>query len=653
MPPKLLALLTALVTALALLVAAVPAIAAPVPEGAEWKEYTITEEDGTKLHADVLRPAHLPADAKTPVILSIGPYFNHAGQLGALGAGRARTTTRSAVGGPVGPFPRPHRRRPSSWSAATRSSWSTCAASAAAPAAWTGPARGSRPTSARRSAGRRPSSCSDGNVGMYGKSYDGVTGLIGAALQPQGPGRGRRRSRSTTCTATCTPTASATRTRSSRRPCTTWIAGTPGPLADQAELLPRRHSTTCRSRAARRSTGSSSRTTNHDSAYWQERDLIDGDEGLEGPALPDPGLPREQHEARRRLRDVRRVRPAPSARGSACGTTSAATTPTPTAGCSWAARAGSTRSCASTTATSRALDVPEDPAVVVQTSDGSWRSEQAWPPADARTLTSALNPGTYTDDAQNEGTGEAAGNGIWTISPPLAARRAPRRRAAREPRRGDAGAAGERRRRRLRRRARRRGDPDLAAARRWSTRAARWTSSCSATTGSCPPGTASASWRPRRTPSGGCTSRRSRTSRSPAARSACRSSRRARRDAPGAPSVKLEEYREEAPFTVDAGDDRGGHVYRLRAAAGADRAREPATTSSSPVSAQAASAATTTTTAATTAKRKAAKRAAARKRPSASAARGRRLVITGRGPSGAELLVRVQRAAGARCCTAA
>ena len=44
--------------------------------GGTWKEAYIDEADGTKLHADVIRPANLPADAPTPVILSIGPYFN-------------------------------------------------------------------------------------------------------------------------------------------------------------------------------------------------------------------------------------------------------------------------------------------------------------------------------------------------------------------------------------------------------------------------------------------------------------------------------------------------------------------------------------------------------------------------------------------------
>src|SRR3954463_5559180 len=55
------------------------------PPGSKWTQAYITEADGTKLHADVLRPHGLPANAKTPVILSIGPYFNHSGQTGPAG----------------------------------------------------------------------------------------------------------------------------------------------------------------------------------------------------------------------------------------------------------------------------------------------------------------------------------------------------------------------------------------------------------------------------------------------------------------------------------------------------------------------------------------------------------------------------------------
>ena len=90
------------------LIVAAPASAqsAPVPEGAVWTEHTIPSADGVELHADLLRPEAV-GDAKTPVILMIGPYFGHSGQLGAVGAA-------PLVGGepydPVGPSEGPSAR---------------------------------------------------------------------------------------------------------------------------------------------------------------------------------------------------------------------------------------------------------------------------------------------------------------------------------------------------------------------------------------------------------------------------------------------------------------------------------------------------------------------------------------------------------------
>src|SRR3954471_4626855 len=71
--------------AVAVLGLAGSAQADPPPPGSTWSQATITEPDGTRLHADVLRPSSLPADAKTPVIVSVGPYFNHSGQTGPAG----------------------------------------------------------------------------------------------------------------------------------------------------------------------------------------------------------------------------------------------------------------------------------------------------------------------------------------------------------------------------------------------------------------------------------------------------------------------------------------------------------------------------------------------------------------------------------------
>src|SRR4051812_50049027 len=70
------------------------------PPGSKWTQAYITESDGTKLHADVLRPANLPANARTPVILSIGPYFNHSGQTGPAGPGAGTPDPPTRAGGP-------------------------------------------------------------------------------------------------------------------------------------------------------------------------------------------------------------------------------------------------------------------------------------------------------------------------------------------------------------------------------------------------------------------------------------------------------------------------------------------------------------------------------------------------------------------------
>ena len=51
--------------------------------------------------------------------------------------------------------------------------------------------------------------------------------------------------------------------------------------------------------------------------------------------------------------------------------------------------------------------------------NGSWRSETAWPPEDSYGIDATLNGGDYTDDGQNNGTGSGSGTGVWTSSPRL------------------------------------------------------------------------------------------------------------------------------------------------------------------------------------------------------------------------------------------
>ncbi|GII55494.1 hypothetical protein Pth03_38830 [Planotetraspora thailandica] len=146
-----------------------------VPEGAAWTEAYFPSSDGSgvELHADVLRPAHLPAKAKTPVILSVGPYFAHAGQTGPEGWDRVGPSARfqdfidgadlmargytfvmvdlRGFGGSTGCLD------------------------------WVGPGEQADVRAAIDWAAGQP--WSTGKVGMYGKSYDAVTGLVGNNLK--------------------------------------------------------------------------------------------------------------------------------------------------------------------------------------------------------------------------------------------------------------------------------------------------------------------------------------------------------------------------------------------------------------------------------------------------------------------------------------
>jgi uncharacterized protein len=146
-----------------------------VPEGAAWTEAYFPSADGgdVVLHADVLRPAHLPAEAKTPVIVSVGPYFAHAGQTDPEGWDRVGPSARfqdfidgadlmargytfvmvdlRGFGGSTGCLD------------------------------WVGPGEQADVRAAIEWAAGRP--WSTGKVGMYGKSYDAVTGLVGNNLE--------------------------------------------------------------------------------------------------------------------------------------------------------------------------------------------------------------------------------------------------------------------------------------------------------------------------------------------------------------------------------------------------------------------------------------------------------------------------------------
>ena len=146
---------------------------------------------------------------------------------------------------------------------------------------------------------------STGKVGMYGKSYDGVTGLMGIAQQPRG----------LAAVVAQEPVYDMYRYLYSNRvrfenslatpPLYDAIAGTPGTAADELAYNQAR-STTRRGPGCPVLNWLDQQQREHDASYWQRPRPDRRDEGQGDAAVPHAGLPREQHEARRRLGPLQR-----------------------------------------------------------------------------------------------------------------------------------------------------------------------------------------------------------------------------------------------------------------------------------------------------------------------------------------------------------
>jgi putative CocE/NonD family hydrolase len=161
------------------------ALADPPPPGSSWTETYIDEPDGTQLHADVLRPSNLAPGTKTPVILSIGPYFNHSGQVGPAAPAEGVPYTPAGDAGPSSRFydfvEGAHlMERGYTYVMVDLRGFGGSSGCLD----WVGPGEQNDVKTAVEWAASQP--WSTGKVGMYGKSYDGVTGLVAEALHPTG-----------------------------------------------------------------------------------------------------------------------------------------------------------------------------------------------------------------------------------------------------------------------------------------------------------------------------------------------------------------------------------------------------------------------------------------------------------------------------------
>jgi uncharacterized protein len=413
------AALTAILLAVA---AAVPATAsaADVPPGATWTEATIASADGVKLHADILRPSHLAATARTPVILSIGPYFNHSGQTGP--AGPVEGTSYDPIGPSTGPSDRfldfvngaELMERGYTFVMVDLRGFGGSTGCLD----WGGPGEQADVVAAVQWAAAQP--WSTGAVGMYGKSYDGVTGLIGVNKRPAGLkavvsqepvydlyrylyGDGIRRTNSILTPALYDV-----------------IDQTPGPLADSPDYNLAGADDTMRPGCKLLNWADQAGNDDHFSPYWRARNLIPGATGSDVPLFLTQGLTENNTVADGTAQYLRNhtgyerawLGPWEHVRGNETDAT----------GRLKMGRAGWFDEVMRFYDRFLKGETPavEDPLVAVQTNDGVWRGEQQWPPADATDFTTALRTGTYTDDGTASSTGSSATSGVWTISQPLA-----------------------------------------------------------------------------------------------------------------------------------------------------------------------------------------------------------------------------------------
>ncbi len=391
-----------------------------VPKGATWTEATIESVDGTPLHADILRPSGLPKNAQTPVILSVGPYFNHSGQVGPLGP------VEDANYDPTGPSAGPSGRfydfiegaklmqRGYSFVMVDLRGFGGSGGCLD----WMGPGEQGDVKASVEWAASQP--WSTGHVGMYGKSYDGVTGLAGAVQNPKGLDaviaqepvydlyRYLYSDGVRFANAAGTPALYDA------------IAATPGPLADD----PFYNAGGLTTPDCLASNYAAQQDPDHGSEYWKARNLITEAPKAKVPLFLTQGFLENNTKPDGAFDFFNAVKGPKRAWFGM-----------------WDHVRGNDKDGEGRLLMGRkgffdeamrffdhyVRGVPladaatdKDPPVVVQTSDGTWRSEQAWPPADSRPLATDLKPGAFTDDGNQYGTGSGAGNGIWTISPPLA-----------------------------------------------------------------------------------------------------------------------------------------------------------------------------------------------------------------------------------------
>lgn len=375
----------------AVLVLAGALLAAPshaaVPAGAEYSEAYFESGDGTRLHADVIRPE---GAGRTPVILHVTPYNGHADPY----AGRTPLSN---------PPPAPW----SAWLRTVEDGYTLVVVDlpgfGASDGCWdnAGPREQAAVKAAVEWSATR--SWSTGRVGMVGLSYPGLTGVMGLATQPEG----------LAAVAALSPWADVYAGYYTDGlphwvgPFTVpagYTAETqlPGTINDSAGY----HDSWARNEPNSVCPGTYSGVFDRDpaAAYWRERDILDRVAESDVPVLASQGfldfnvLPNQIAQLYPRLHNPRGL---------------------------WLGQFGHELPPGEGAMLARIRrffaehlkgqpPAQPDPAVVLQEAPSlRWRTEEQWPPADADAYALGIRPGSYRDVR-----GNVAGDNVWEYSLP-------------------------------------------------------------------------------------------------------------------------------------------------------------------------------------------------------------------------------------------
>ncbi|WP_405498424.1 CocE/NonD family hydrolase [Nocardia sp. NBC_00511] len=390
----------------ALLVAGV--VAVPGQAGADaqfqWREEFITSPDGTRLHVDVLRPAGIADDVRTPVVMTVSPYRAHL----------MRLTLPRPQGGPsTGDLPVDMFLQAGYTYVIV--DLRGFGGSNGCPD-YGGPGERSDVKTAVEWAAAQP--WSSGRVGLEGVSYEAWTGLMGLAEHPNG----------LAAVAAFEPVPDPNSYlymqgiawKFSLKPISE-DGFRPGDMAGFEHLLIATTPAYPTDSAEYKANASSidpacyahylAETTNHDanSDWWRDRDLMDKVRGNTTPLFLGQGFLDYNTRADRIIQMWNELGPGEHK--------------------AWFGQWGH-QDCSSGCGTpqfdsellaffdrhvaGKDITVP-GPRVTVGSFDGRYRSEAAWPSADTRTLPVDLNTGRYNDRGLTPG----ADREIWTVTQPL------------------------------------------------------------------------------------------------------------------------------------------------------------------------------------------------------------------------------------------